>query len=196
MKKQGKDNTDSEVIKTTDIADLLVIERPTFQDERGFFHEPLRISDLKNYGISFLPVQMSHSYSKPRVIRAIHTEKWQKVIYPVTGQMFAAFVDVRIDSKTFGKVVTHIWDNTDLNSSHEAIYIPPGVGNSICVMGNTPLHYIYLVDEYWDNAKAQGIIWNDPDLAIAWPIKNPIISERDKNNPTLRDLFPDKFKGK
>jgi dTDP-4-dehydrorhamnose 3,5-epimerase len=56
------------------------------------------------------------------------------------------------------------------------------------------MHYFYLIDEFWDDAKAKGVAWNDPDLAIKWPIDNPILSERDKNNPPLRVLFPDKFK--
>jgi dTDP-4-dehydrorhamnose 3,5-epimerase len=60
-------------------------------------------------------------------------------------------------------------------------------------MGDEPVHYVYLVDEYWDNSKAQGIAWDDPDLAIEWPVNDPIISERDNKNPTLRELFPDKF---
>jgi dTDP-4-dehydrorhamnose 3,5-epimerase len=56
------------------------------------------------------------------------------------------------------------------------------------------MHYFYLIDEYWDDTKARGIAWDDPDLKIKWPIKNPILSERDKHNPTLRQLFPEKFK--
>jgi dTDP-4-dehydrorhamnose 3,5-epimerase len=131
--------------------------------------------------------------SYPRVIRAIHTEEWQKLVYPVNGCMFAAFVDVRTDMDTFGKVETITLDNTKKDSKHTAIFIPPGVGNSICVMGDEPLHYVYLVDQYWDNTRAKGIAWDDPDLAIDWPVKRPIISERDKNNPTMRELFPDKF---
>jgi len=53
---------------------------------------------------------------------------------------------------------------------------------------------MYLVDEYWNDSKARGIAWDDPDLAIDWPVKNPILSDRDRKNPTLRERFPDKFK--
>jgi dTDP-4-dehydrorhamnose 3,5-epimerase len=56
------------------------------------------------------------------------------------------------------------------------------------------MHYFYLIDEYWDDSKARGVAWDDPDLNIKWPIKNPILSERDKNNPTLRETFPEKYK--
>ncbi len=182
-------------IKKTSIPGLLLIERPMFFDERGFFHEVFRLNELeKKTGRKFKPVQWSHSFSYPRVIRAIHTEKWQKIIYPVTGRMFAAFVDARVDSKTFGKVLTFTFDNTKKRSSYTAVYIAPGIGNSLCVAGKEPLHYMYLVDEYWDNSKAKGIAWDDPDLSIKWPVRNPIISDRDRNNPTLRELFPEKFK--
>ena len=184
----------SDSIKETSIPGLLLIERPTFPDERGFFHEVVRLSDLEELGINFKPVQWSHSRSFPRVIRAIHSENWQKVIYPVNGKIFIAIVDVREDSKAFGRVETFTLDNTKANSKHSALFLPKGVGNSICVIGEDAVDYVYLVDEYWDNSKAKGIAWNDPDLNINWPVEKPIISERDKSNPSLRELFPNKFK--
>lgn len=185
----------SDTIKKTSIEGLLLIERPTFPDDRGFFHEVFRLNELEKVtGRKFKAVQWNHSFSLPRVIRAIHTEAWQKIIYPVTGRMFAAFADVREKSKTFGKVKTFVFDNVKKGSLHTAVYVAPGIGNSVCVLGDEPVHYMYLVDEYWDNNKARGVAWNDPDLAIDWPVKKPIISERDRNNPTLRTLFPNKFK--
>jgi len=180
----------SEFIKETEIEGLLIIERPIYRDKRGFFHEIVRIIDLEEYGVDFKPIQWSHSQSKPNVIRAIHSENWQKVVYCVTGKMFSAYVDVRPESATFGKVVTVTFDLSKKDSFFRAIYIPPGVGNSICAIGREAVNYVYLVDEYWDNAKARGIAWDDPDLNIPWPVKKPIISERDLNNPTMRELFP------
>lgn len=182
-------------IYKTSLKGLLVIKRPVFKDERGFFHEIVRMNDLKTEsGIDFKPVQISHSLSIPKVIRAIHSEGWNKLVYPVTGTMFAAIVDVRPESPTFGKYETFTFNNDDEASEHMALFIPKGFANSICVVGNTPVNYIYAVDEYWDNAKAQGVAWDDPDLNIPWPVENPIISERDKGNPKMRDLFPEKFK--
>jgi len=182
-------------IKETLIPGVLVVERPTFPDERGFFHEIVRFNDLKETsGIDFRPVQLSHSVSRPRVIRAIHTEKLNKLIYPVTGKMFTVIVDVRTDSPMFGKYETFIFDNDDPKSTHKALFLPAGgIGNSICVVGNKPVNYVYAVDKYWEKGNEQGIAWDDPDLAIPWPVKKPIISKRDKNNPRLRDMFPDKF---
>jgi dTDP-4-dehydrorhamnose 3,5-epimerase len=182
-------------VKKTSISGLLVIERPTFPDERGFFHEVFRLNELEEaLGGVFRPVQINHSRSLPRVIRAIHTEGWNKLVYPVTGKLFVAIADVRVDSETFGKVETFTFDSDDAKSTHRALFLPAGIGNSICVVGDKPVDYIYAVDEYWENSKARGIAWNDPDLNINWPVKDPIISERDMHNPTLRELFPDKFR--
>jgi len=86
-----------------------------------------------------------------------------------------------------------VFDNTDPDGPHTALFLPKGMGNSICAVGTEPVHYIYAVDEYWDNAKARGIAWDDPDIKVEWPIKNPILSERDRHNPQLRDLYPAKF---
>lgn len=68
------------------------------------------------------------------------------------------------------------------------------MANSYCITGDEAVHYIYLVDAYYDGIDTRAVAWDDPDLAIDWPIKDPIISERDKNNPRLRDLFPEKFR--
>jgi dTDP-4-dehydrorhamnose 3,5-epimerase len=183
------------IIKTG-IEGVVIIERPTNADFRGFFHEVFRKEELLEVtGIDFNPVQWSHSMSKPGVIRAIHTENWNKLIYPVTGILYAPIVDLRPESSTFGKVEYITIDNTKDDSKHQAIFLTSGgIGNSVCVQGTENLHYLYLVDEYWDDSKAKGIAWNDPDLKIKWPVDHPILSERDQHNPTLREAFPEKFK--
>lgn len=182
-------------VKKTSIPGVFIIERPIYHDNRGFFHEIFRLNELeKETKIKFRPVQASHSMSKPGVIRAVHTENWNKLIYPVTGKLYAPIADVRPDSPTFGKVEVFAIDNTKKDSPRRALFLSAGLGNTICAEGSEDLHYIYLVDEYWDDSKAQGIAWDDPDLNIKWPVKDPIISDRDKKNPSLRELFPEKFK--
>lgn len=182
--------TDNNYITKTSIPGLLVIERPTFRDERGFFREAFRLNELEEVaGIDFKIVQGNHSYSIPGVIRALHAENWNKLVYPIGGKMFSAIVDIRPDSEAFGKVETFEFDE----DSPKALFIPKGLANSICVHGDSPVHYLYLVDAYYDGTDTRAIAWDDPDLNIDWPIKNPMISDRDKNNPRLRDLFPEKF---
>lgn len=180
----------SKFIRTTSIPDVLVLERPTFDDERGFFREVFHLDELEAVlGNPFKPVQWNHSRSKPGVLRGQHAENWNKLVYPVTGSLFASIVDIRVDSKTFGKVETFVFDD----KHRYALFIPKGMANSFCVTGNSDVNYLYLVDSYWDGSDTRAIAWDDPDLAIDWPVKDPILSERDKNNPKFRDLFPEKF---
>ncbi len=181
----------SDFVKQTSLKGLFKVERALNPDERGFFKEVFHLDELEGaIGFEFKPVQMNHSLSKPKVLRALHGEKWNKLVYPVTGKMFAAVVDIRPDSPTFGKYQTFEFSSED----RYALFIPVGFANSICNMGEEDVNYVYLVDKYYDGSDTTAIAWDDPDVAVSWPIENPIISERDKNNPRLRDLFPDKFK--
>ena len=170
-------------IKKTSIKGLLILERPTYTDERGFVREVFHLDELEEVlGYEFKPIQWNHSYSQPRVIRALHAEGWNKLVYPVTGKMFAAIVDIRPESETFAKVETFTFDDT----KRYALFISKGLANSICVVGDDPVNYLYLVDKYYDDTSdTRAIAWNDPDVAVNWPIKDPIISERDKNNLKL-----------
>ena len=188
-------NPDKNIIKTS-IDGVVLIKRPVHGDSRGFVHEPYNKKELKEAtGVDFNPVQWTHGFVKPKTIKAVHTEDWNKLVYPANGILYAPICDLRPKSKTFGKVEHITIDNTKKDSPREAIFLPKGgIGNSVCVLGSETMHYFYLIDEYWDDAKASGIAWDDPDLNIKWPVKNPILSDRDKNNPTLREAFPEKFK--
>lgn len=180
----------SSYIETTDIDGLLVINRPMFNDDRGFFREIGRIHDITNVlGKPFIPIQINHSRSYPNVIRGLHAENWNKLVYPVTGVMFAALVDIRPQSRTFKKIVTL----TINDANRHSLFIPKGVANSICALENErnePVDYVYFVDTYYDGSDTTAIAWNDPTLAIKWPIDNPILARRDKINPTFKELFP------
>lgn len=194
MKKPDKSKAEKfaeHAIKTTSIDGLLIIERPIFKDERGFFKEIFRIDVLEEQiGKKFNFKQANHTYSKPGVIRGLHAEGWNKIIAPINGKVFIAIVDIRPESKTFGKIETLTVDE----KNPKALFIPKGLANSFCVLGSKPVHYIYLVDAYYDGSDTTAIAWDDPDLNIEWPIKDPIISERDRNNLTMREKFPGKFK--
>ncbi len=186
----------SKNIKLTSIEGVVLIKRPIHGDSRGFVHEPYNKKELQDAtGIEFNPVQWTHALMRPGVIKAVHIENWNKLIYPVSGVLYAPIVDLRPESKTFMKVEHITIDNTKKDTKREALFLPKGgIGNSICVLGSEDMHYFYLIDEYWDDKKAKGIAWDDPDLDIKWPVKKPILSERDKKNPTLREMFPEKFK--
>ena len=177
-------------IRTTAIPGVLIVDRPMHADDRGSFREVVRLNELEQFrNVPFNPVQWNHSYSLPRVIRALHAEPWNKLVYPITGELFTALVDIRPESPTFGTVLTFTLNDRN----RHALFIPNGVANSICVAGDQPVHYCYLVDSYWNDAPKPAVAWDDPDLAIAWPIENPILSEKDRHNPTMRELFPGKF---
>lgn len=186
-----KNPMDNNYIKNTSIPGLFILERPTNKDERGFFREVFHLDELnKALGFEFKPIQMNHSKSQPKVLRGLHAEGWNKLIYPITGSAFAAIVDIRPDSTTFAKVETFEFDE----SNQKALFIQKGLANSFCVKGDQIFNYVYLVDSYWDGSDQRAIAWDDPDLNIDWPIEDPIISERDRNNSKLRDLFPEKFR--
>lgn len=179
----------SDFVKETSIKGLYKLVRPIFNDDRGFFREVFHMNELEEVGIDFKPVQWNHSLSKKGVIRAIHAENWNKLVYPATGTMFAAIVDIRPGSETFGRVETFTFSPDD----RYALFVSKGLANSICAVEGD-VNYMYLVDAYYNGTDMRAIAWDDPDLNIYWPVDKPIISERDKHNPKLRELFPEKFK--
>jgi len=183
-------------ISETEIEGLLVVEYPFYSDERGFLQEMFRKNEFEVAGCRFDTLHTAISYSRPKVLRGIHTEEWYKYVIPLTGKMFAAYVDTRPDSKTFGYVHTEVFDYTNIETRHRGVLLPPGVGNSIGVMGNEGVLYLYSNEDYWEKDKARGINLYDPDLNIDWPVADPVVSERDQHNPDLRDLYPHKFKNK
>lgn len=178
-------------VQKTSIEGLLILKRPIHKDDRGFFREIFHIDEIeKNLSIEFKGVQMNHAFSHPKVLRGIHAENWSKVICPINGEVFVAVVDLRVNSSTFGSV-----EKFYINDENRiSLFVSKGLANSYCVIGDKPVDYIYLVDAYYDGSDTSAVAWDDPNLAIDWPIKDPIISERDQNNPRLKDLFPEKFR--
>ncbi len=183
----------SEHIKTTGIEGLFVIERETLDDSRGFFREVFHLDELEEVlGYKFDGVQMNHSMSKPGVVRGIHPDPWDKLIYPASGKVFTAIADIDPKSPTFKKVETFTMDD----DHRYALFIRKGLGNSLCAVGEEPVNYIYLVTSYWDGNLLSGmraVAYNDPDLNIAWPVENPIISEKDLHNKTLREHYQEEY---
>jgi len=179
----------SENVKTTDIEGLLVLERPTMGDERGFFREVLEKRDIESAtGNKIEIVQWNHSRSRSGVIRGIHAEPWDKIVYCVHGSVLTVVVDLRVGSTTFGKVFSKELGGENMY----ALYIPQGVANSFCVLGQESADYSYLVTAYYEGKPTPAISWDDPLVTKqfgGWPVKNPTISDKDKNYPTLKEKF-------
>ncbi len=161
----------------------------TFGDERGFFREAYRIRDLEAaVGQPLNFVQMNHSRSLQGVLRGLHAENWEKLVYVARGEVFVALADIRPASPTFAQIDTFtISDDQPL-----LLFIPRGVAHGYCVLSEVA-DYTYQVSAYYDGTDQRAVAWDDPDLAVAWPIQSPILSERDRHNPSLRALFPDRF---
>lgn len=176
-------------IKPTSIDGLFLISRPTFSDDRGFFKEIGRTSEINQaIGSEFKIAQINHSYSVKNVLRGIHIAPWNKLIYVVTGKVQCAIVDTRPDSPTFLRFESFILGE----DNRQALFVSKLLGNSYAVLSDSA-HYFYFTDQEWEIGKEKSIVWNDPMINIPWQVENPIISERDKTNITIKDLFPDKF---
>jgi len=169
---------------------LFVIERPTFEDERGFFRESFRLDELEAArGCPTVFIQENHSRSRRGALRGLHFENWEKLVYVARGEVFTAVADVRPESPSFGEVETfHLGDSSRLK-----LFLPRAVAHGFCVLSDEA-DYIYQVTQYWDGADTPSVAWNDPDIAVPWPISDPIVSERDQRAPTMRDLFPGRLR--
>jgi dTDP-4-dehydrorhamnose 3,5-epimerase len=133
-------------------------------------------------------VQQNHARSRRDVLRGLHAEAWDKLIYVPHGRVFNAVADIRPDSATFGKVACFELGGDD----RIALFLPTGVANGYCVLTDEA-DYLYLVTRYYDGSDTRGVMWDDPDLAVPWPVNAPILSRRDRENPSLRELVPERF---
>ena len=171
------------------LSGVWVNEPQTFGDERGFFREAFRLQDLEGVvGRRLTFVQMNHSRSLRGALRGLHAENWEKLVYVAHGEVFVALADIRPASPSFGQIETfNIGGERSLS-----IFIPRGVAHGYCVLSEVA-DYTYQATAYYDGTDRRAVAWNDPDLAVPWPIQSPILSDRDHHNPTLRELFPDRF---
>ncbi len=177
-------------VEQTDIPGLLIFHVSLMGDERGWLQEKFQKQKLVKAGLpeNFTPVQHSLSYNqKPGVTRGLHAEPWQKYVGVISGKVFGAYVDLRA-GRTYGRTIFLTIDQTT------TVFIPKGVANSFQSL-EPETYYSYLVDDYWSAdrmAEYKFVNLADPELAIPWPIPitNAILSERDKNHPTLSSVTP------
>ena len=172
------------VIKTK-FDGLLIIKRPTYYDNRGFLRE---LFEQKKFKKKFIFDYFS--VSKKNVIRGLHLQHKKpqaKIISVISGRIFDIVLDCRKNSKTFGKYYTMNISSKD----NVSLYIPEGFAHGFCSLtDNTILHYR---NSNYRNKKYEiGILWKDRDLNIKWPVKNPLISLRDKRNITFSKFLDSK----
>ena len=174
------------IIKTK-LNDCLIIEPKVFGDNRGFFLETFqakRYRDLAQITFSF--VQDNHSRSSRGVLRGLHfqVKKPQgKLVSCSYGNVFDVAVDIDIKSKTFGKYV-----GVELSAeNHMQLFIPPGYAHGFCVLSEYA-HFSYKCTDFYYPEDESGLIWNDPNVNIKWPISNPVLSTKDKGNLLLSEL--------
>lgn len=179
-------------VEETGIDGLLLVRWKTFPDDRGFFRQTYQLRELTE-ALGREPVlrQGNHSRSAPGVLRGFHAEPWDKLVYVVRGRAFAAVADIRPESPTFGEVRTFtLGDPPD--GERIRLYISAGLANSFCTFGDDDVDYVYDVTDYWrEGLDKPAVAWDDPDLAVSWPVAQPVLSDPDRRNPTIRELFPD-----
>ena len=167
--------------KKTNFKDVIFVHNSTYKDKRGYFKELLRETNFKNR-FPFLVM----SYSKKNVVRGLHlqTKNSQgKFVSVIKGKIFDVIVDLRKNSKTYGKSLKSIISEKNSKS----IYIPPGFAHGFCTLSKEN-YVIYSCTQYRQAKHEIGIRHNDEDLKIKWPVKKPILSKKDRNNISLKDF--------
>ena len=166
------------MIKKSKFKDLVIISNTSFKDKRGYFKELLKEKKLKKR-FPFLVM----SFSKKNVIRGLHLQKKNsqgKFISVIKGKIFDVVVDLRKNSKTYGKYLSTILSEKNSKS----IFIPPGFAHGFCALSKEN-YVVYSCTKYRDEKSEIGINYNDKDLKIKWPIKKPILSKKDKIGKNL-----------
>jgi len=166
---------------------LLLVKPKVFGDDRGFFMESFSRKDFESAGVKMEIAQMNHSESVSGVLRGLHFQhhpfEQAKLVRCIRGEIFDAAVDIRPGSTSFGK---HFAVKlSDLNRF--MLYMPRGFAHGFVVLSDIA-ESEYAVDNLYAPDHEGGIIWNDPDLAISWPAGEPILSEKDRKWPTLKDI--------
>ena len=172
-------------VSKTPIDGLLVIEPKVFADPRGMFYEVYSENRYNEYGIPRF-VQDNHSVSKKSVLRGLHYQVnsgQDKLVRVTQGEIFDVAVDIRKQSPTYGK-----WWGLSLSETNNLqLYIPVGFAHGFCVLSESA-EVLYKCSDYYSPKDERGILWNDPDLAIDWPVKDPILSEKDAVYPLFSEL--------
>jgi len=172
----------------TPLAGVLIIEPQVFGDERGFFLETWSRKRYAEAGIDVDFVQDNLSLSSRGVLRGLHFQNPMaqgKLVSVLKGEVFDVAVDLRQGSPTFGR-----WHGVVLSGENKRQYwVPPGFAHGFCVTSETAL-FTYKCTELYAPGHERSIRWDDPDLAIDWPVAKPQVSDKDRLAPFLADIDP------
>lgn len=173
-----------------DIEGLYVIEPTVFKDERGYFVETYNQNDMKEAGLDMVFVQDNQSMSTRGVLRGLHFQKQfpqGKLVRVVRGKVFDVAVDLRSDSKTYGK-----WFGVELSAENmKQFYIPEGFAHGFLVLSDEA-EFCYKCTDFYHPGGEGGLAWNDPEIGVEWPLEEGvdlIISEKDQKWKGLKDTF-------
>ncbi len=170
------------------IEGLVIIKPRVFRDARGYFLETYKKSDFTANGIDLEFVQDNHSYSEKGVLRGLHFQKdpfaQGKLVRVISGKVWDVAVDLRKASPTYNQ-----WYGLELSGDNNTMfYIPPGFAHGFLTLSEHAHFHYKCTNEYSPEHDA-GIIWNDPDIGVQWPLDNVQLSEKDKALPQLEEAY-------
>jgi dTDP-4-dehydrorhamnose 3,5-epimerase len=171
-------------ITTLPLDGLLLIELDVHGDKRGFFVERFSRDRFSAEGLPCEFVQDNHSRSSPGVLRGLHYQHEPaqgKLVGVARGRIWDVVVDIRAGSATLGQ--HYATELTDMNG--KLLWVPSGFAHGFCVLGDTPADMLYKVDAPYNAEGEGGILWNDRELGVTWPITDPLVSARDQTLPTF-----------
>ncbi len=172
------------------IEGLCIIEPAVHGDSRGYFFETYNQNDMRAEGLDMVFVQDNQSMSRKGVLRGLHLQKHYpqgKLVRVISGAVFDVAVDLRKGSETFGK-----WHGVNLTSENKKqFYIPEGFAHGFIVLSDEA-EFCYKVTDFYHPNDEIGLLWNDPDIGISWPIsrhEDVLLSDKDRLNPHLKELL-------
>lgn len=180
------------VFTETKLGGMYMIDPTVYGDARGYFMETYQSSDFAAFGITAAFVQDNQSKSRKGVLRGLHFQKRHsqaKLVRVFSGEVFDVAVDIRLESPTYGQ-----WAGAILSGENRRmLFIPKGFAHGFLVLSDEA-EFTYKCDEYYHPEDEGGIFWNDPDIAVSWPlhlVDEVIISDKDRIQPAFRALHTD-----
>ena len=173
---------------STELDGVFLISPAVHGDHRGFFLESYTSKEMEAHGLPTNFVQDNHARSLVKgVLRGMHFQKppfaQSKFVRVTRGAVYDVVVDMRKESRTFGK-----WAGFTLTEeNHDMLFVPQGFAHGYCTLTDDT-EFLYKVDAYYAPAHDAGICWNDPDIAIKWPVESPVLSDKDNKLPLLKEI--------